>query len=111
MLKVIKRSVMLMCIAGLVFAPSALGDSFRVRATAGDQWSPDFRHIAKGDRIVWKNPTSSFHNIVSSSSNWSYDKNLPPGEKRDKRFRRRGYYEYRCTIHPGMNGSIHVGRR
>ena len=40
----------------LVWSAPSLGDTQRIKAS-GTSWSPDFRHIVKGDRIVWKNPT------------------------------------------------------
>lgn len=117
MLKTLKRGVMVATIAGLVFAPSALGDTFRVRATANNKWNPDFKHITRGDRIVWKNPArhNRVHNVVATSDNWNKSETLSPGESTRKRFRKNGTYKYRCTIHSqgkcgsnDMCGVIHV---
>lgn len=110
MSRIIKLGFVLALVAVFALLPAASADTFRVKATRNDTWNPDFKHITRGDRIVWKNPTGYFHNIKSTSNNWDYRKNLPPGETRAKRFRQRGTYEYKCTIHQGMNGVIHVGR-
>ncbi len=108
-------------VAGLVLAPAAIADTFRVKATRNDTWNPDFRHIQRRDRIVWKNPArfNTVHNIKAYSNNWNKFERLSPGERTRKRFRRRGTYKYRCTLHSdmdngqctGMCGIIHVGRQ
>jgi plastocyanin len=105
---------------GLLLTPAALADTRRVKATANDKWDPDFRHITKGDRIVWKNPArhDQVHNVKAYSNNWNKFETLSPGESTRKRFRRRGTYKYRCTLHSdldngqcsGMCGIIHVTR-
>ena len=108
-------------IAVVALAAPSPADTFRVRAsgTPGNfTWSPDFRHIAKGDKIVWKNPTSSTHKVTAYSNNWSKNATISPGERTSFRFRKRGTYKYRCTVpgHSslsggecnGMCGEIHV---
>lgn len=100
-------------------APHAVADTYRVKATAADEWKPDFRHIVVGDRIAWKNPADldTLHDVKSYGKNWDMEKvNLSPGEVHRKRFKRPGSFRYRCTIHSnlengtcsGMCGLIHV---
>ena len=117
MLKVVKRSFMVVVVAGIVLAPNALGDTFRVKATANDKWNPDFKHITRGDRIVWVNPArhDTVHNVIATSSNWNKSVTLSPGERTGKRFKKNGTYKYKCTIHSSgkcgagdMCGIIHV---
>jgi plastocyanin len=118
MVKQIKRAVVLIVVAGVMLAPSALGDTFRVRATANNRWNPDFKHITRGDRIAWKNPAkhNTVHNVKAYSNNWNKFETLSPGEVTRKRFRKNGTYKYRCTLHSTMNngdcngmcGVIHV---
>lgn len=107
-------TVVAMVIFGLIGA--AVADTFRVRATSENRWKPKHRYITKGDRIMWRNPTSRSHNIRAYGGNWSYSRSLPPGERRAKRFRKRGTFRYRCTLHStlssgrcdGMCGVVHV---
>ena len=102
-------------------APAA---TFGVRAT-GDaptnfRWMPDFRHIVKGNRVSWKNPTEATHRVVSYSGPWDKNTAIAPGETTAKRFRKPGKYLYRCTVtgHStlsngecrGMCGEVHVTR-
>ena len=106
----------------VVAAPSpAPADTYRVRA-AGEpgsfRWKPDFRHVNKGDRIVWKNPTSATHTVTAYKGQWSKNSSVPSGEKTSFRFRNKGTYKYRCTTPghsslsdgncSGMCGEIHV---
>ena len=102
-------------------APAA---TFGVRAT-GDaptnfRWEPDFRHIVKGNRVRWRNPTEATHRVVAYSGRWSKETAIAPGESTSKRFRRVGRYLYRCTVPghstlsdgecTGMCGEVHVTR-
>lgn len=125
----VKRSVAAVALAGLsivAFSGVSAADTYRVRAS-GDapstyRWQPDFRHIVKGDRIVWRNPTNVSHRVVAYKGRWSKNTTVPPGEKTRKRFRRAGTYKYRCTLPghstlsadestcTGMCGEIHVTR-
>jgi plastocyanin len=103
---------------GLLLVPAASADTFRVKTTDNNRWNPDFKHIHKRDRIVWKNPArhNKVHNIKATSNNWNKFETLSPGEATRKRFRNTGTYKYRCTLHSnvnngqcnGMCGIIHV---
>jgi len=105
-------------VALVVLAGPSPADTFRVKATSERTWNPAFRHISKGDRIVWKNPTSGTHTVTAYSGRWSKNTTLPAGERTSFRFRRTGSYKYRCTRPghsavvngecSGMCGEIHV---
>ncbi|MBB4660902.1 copper-binding protein [Conexibacter arvalis] len=64
--------------------------------------------IARGDRVVWRWRDGGIrHNVVSRSfrgtgarSSGSYGVT----------FRRAGTFRYRCTLHPGMDGTVVVRR-
>lgn len=117
--------VALVLAAGVLTAvsPASSGATFRVRATGGPgtfRWDPDFRHIVKGNRIRWRNPTNVTHRVVAYSGPWSKNTAIGPGESTVKKFRRAGTYLYRCTVTghsalsggecSGMCGQIHVTR-
>lgn len=113
--------VSVLALALVVVAAPAPADTFRVKA-AGDpgtyHWQPDFRHISKGDKIVWKNPTSANHTVTAYKGPWSKNSTIKPGERTSFRFRKNGSYKYRCKTpgHStltngecnGMCGEIHV---
>ncbi len=97
--------VVLLASAGVAFAITK-----RVRATNDNRWRPRHQYISRGSYIKWRNPTNRFHDVKSTNRgrNWNYHRDLPPGSSVRKRFRRAGDYHYRCTLHPGMTGWIHV---
>lgn len=111
--------VMALAVVSLVaFAGPSTADTFRIRATSDREWSKPFKHINKGDRIVWKNPTSGTHTVTAYAGRWNKNATISPGEKTSFKFRRNGSYKYRCT-QPGhsslvngecngMCGEIHV---
>ena len=118
-----RRVVVAAAALGLVlaFPGTSMGDSFRVRATGSSPnfaWDPDYRHITKGDRVVWKNTTSASHRVVAYKGPWAKDTTIGPDETTAKRFRRTGTYRYRCTMPghstladgncQGMCGTVHV---
>ena len=39
---------------------------------------------------------------------WSSDPSIVPGATWEVKFSKAGTYAYKCTIHPGMNGSLTV---
>lgn len=124
-MKVSRLIVALAVLATLVLAPGvSSGATYRVRATGSSpttfRWDPDFRHITKGNRIKWTNPTNASHRVVAYKGRWSKNTTIAPGETTAKRFRRAGTYKYRCTLPghstlsadgtscTGMCGTVHV---
>jgi plastocyanin len=124
-----RRLVVAVALASLSlvgFPGVSSGDTYRIRATGDSpstyRWTPDFRHIIKGDRVVWRNPTSVSHRVVAYRGRWSKNTTIGPGETTRKRFRRTGTYKYRCTVPghstlsadesncDGMCGVVHVTR-
>ncbi|HJR44462.1 MAG TPA: hypothetical protein VJ927_02555 [Actinomycetota bacterium] len=81
-------------------APASLGDTSRIRAsgscTEDPHWEPSRRTIVRGDRIVWRNPTSCDHTVTAYGGGWSKSTGLPPGGSTAKRFRRTGTFKFRC---------------
>lgn len=116
------RLAIVATLAGALLVPTAsLGDTFAIRARRCDTaqgfcWKPSFRHITKGDRIRWRNPTNVAHTVTAYGGGWSKDVTVSPGEGSAKKFRRTGAFEFRCRFHStlsngdcnGMCGTIHV---
>lgn len=88
------------CALLLVLVPSAsLGGTTRFRAagcTGDPRWEPTRRTIARGDRVVWRNPTNCDHTVTAYGGGWSKSTGLPPGGSTAKRFRRTGTFRFRC---------------
>lgn len=121
----IRRMAVAVLAVGMVFAfpATSMGDTFRVRAVGSSpatyEWDPSFRHVTKGDRVVWKNTTSVSHKVVAYKGRWSKDSTIAPDGTTAKRFRRTGSYKYRCNLAghstlaedgtcTGMCGTVHV---
>lgn len=107
----------------VVTATSSLGDTARFRAAGCSEdphWKPTSRTIARGDRIVWKNPTSCYHTVTAYGGGWSKSAALAPGDRTAKRFRKSGSFEFRCLtrghsalengVCTGMCGRVRVAR-
>jgi plastocyanin len=101
----------------LVAIPGASQSAtFAVKATDGKDWKPASLTVARGSKVVWKNPTGATHNVTAYKGSWSKSTTLESGEHTSKTFRRSGTYKYRCTIHSsiengkcdGMCGKIRV---
>ena len=103
------------------FPLASSGATYAVKAVKNDngkwRWNPDFRHIVKGNRIVWKNPSGKRHTVTAYGGGWSKDVTLSSGEQTAKRFKKAGSFSYRCKKHSslaadgscnGMCGQIHV---
>ncbi len=101
-----------------IFPAGAQAAQAPVKATENNEWAPEIRRIEPGDRVVWKNPTSAFHNVKAYGTNWSKYADLEPGQTTSKRFLKKGLYRYICTIHGykqdgrcvGMCGAVRVRR-
>ncbi len=120
--KLVALALAMVCV--VAFQGSSLAESYRVKAVRNAEgnwlWSPDYKGILKGDRIVWKNPATSrvHHTVTAFGGGWSKDVRIDPGETTAKRFRTTGAYFYRCRNHStlsngvcrGMCGHIHVSR-
>ncbi len=107
----------------VLMAPTSLGDTARFGASGckeNPHWEPAKRTISKGDRIVWKNPTSCDHTVTAYSGRWDKNTGLAPGDSTSKRFRRAGLYKFRCMtvghsvledgVCTGMCGRVRVTR-
>ena len=126
MAPVTRSLVALVAAAGLLTAVPATsaGATYGVRAAGSVgsfRWEPDFRHITKGNRVRWRNPTNVTHRVVAYRGPWSKSTSIAPGESTVKKFRRAGTYLYRCTVTghsslsssgecSGMCGEVHVTR-
>jgi plastocyanin len=107
----------LMVVTGLVMASApAISATTTVKATNSDAWSPASKTVAKGTKVVWKNPSGDDHDVTSYKGAWNKRSGLSEGGKTSFSFRKAGTYKYRCTRHSqlsngtckGMCGKIQV---
>jgi plastocyanin len=83
-----------------------LGTVARVRMVDGNRFRPATLTIARGARVRWVNRDNVSHTTTSNTGLWA--ETLSPGERFVRRFRRAGEFDYRCTFHTGMIGTIVV---
>jgi plastocyanin len=83
-----------------------LGTVQRVKMVDGNHFRPQTVTIARGTKVRWVNRDNVSHTTTSNTGIW--DATVAPGERFTKRFRRAGEFDYRCTIHTGMIGTIVV---
>ena len=71
---------------------------------------PVAAELAAGGTVTWTNtsPAPNSHDLVATTSNWQLGRTLGPGESFTTTIAQPGRYQYRCTIHAGMNGTIDV---
>jgi plastocyanin len=106
-----RRFVGAFVLAGALAAIPAVsqGASFTVRATGDREWKPARLSVARGSKVVWKNPTDSTHNLVAYKGAWNKSNTLAPGERTAFTFKSSGTYKYRCTLHSDLDGSVCEG--
>lgn len=63
--------------------------------------------VAEGTKVTWTNADSVVHTVTDVNNN--FDSNLiNPGESWSYTFTKEGTYNYYCTLHPWMRGTVEV---
>ncbi|MDP9351926.1 MAG: cupredoxin domain-containing protein [Chloroflexota bacterium] len=89
-------------------APAQQGKTVIVEAVDGNKFAPATITINVGDTVTWRNSDPNTpHNSVSVDDLWDSD-NLETGDEFSFTFEQAGTYEYVCTYHNGMNGTVIV---
>lgn len=70
-------------------------------------FSPRDLTIKTGTTITWTNRDSVPHDATDQASDWGTGF-LSQGESASVTFESPGVYEYECTIHPNMTGTLNV---
>lgn len=96
-----------------------------IKARTNNTWTAGGHIWAKiGEKVIWKNPTSAPHDVKSynQGKRWRLKRtNLRTNSRNEvvRRFKRRGNYYFRCTLHSfsdgnggyeGMVGIVHARR-
>lgn len=63
--------------------------------------------IAVGTTVTWVNNDSTSHTSTSNGVGWNSG-TIAPGRQFSFAFQNPGTFPYRCTIHPGMVGTVVV---
>lgn len=68
-------------------------------------FEPETIEVGVGEEVTWRWQEKVSHNIVGKGG---IDKKVADSGTYSRAFEEKGTYDYRCTIHPGMTGSIVV---
>lgn len=81
-----------------------------VKVDANDKlaFAPASSTAHVGDVIQWTNSGTVPHTVTFDQYSSLSDPTLAPGATWEVKFTQPGTYSYKCTIHPGMNGTITV---
>ena len=71
-------------------------------------FNPEEKNITAGDTIVWVNQDSVYHSIFSDTNMFASD-SIAPGGNYSHTFEVSGTFDYHCSLHPNMKGTIIVG--
>ena len=70
-------------------------------------FNPQSITVAVNSTVTWTNKDNMTHNVTSDSG-WFVSGNIAPGATYSHQFTTAGTYNYQCTIHAGMTGSVVV---
>jgi plastocyanin len=80
-----------------------------IKAKEGNSWTG---HISAkiGEKVIWRNPTFGPHNVKSynQGKRWRLQRTqleINNGNQVVRRFKKRGNYYFRCTIHSSSDGN------
>lgn len=90
-------------VAGMLSGGTGVAATKRVKAKPSDKWRKVHTYIGKGDKVVWKNPTSQQHDVTFYRGS-RFSRQLPPGGKVAKKFKKKKTFLYRCVRHSGIVG-------
>lgn len=88
-------------------APDAsTGEYGQGKNEATSSFSPSNISVAVGGTVTWTNHDVTAHTTTNSAGAWNGS--LAPGATFSRTFPTAGTFDYRCTIHPTMTGSVTV---
>ena len=111
------RWVVLMCVAAAACggSDSVTGNNPGNTPTAttsvtmsSKQFQPAAILVSKGATVTWTNQDGFPHNVTFSNASITSIANFSTGSQSTVMPAAAGTYNYNCTIHPGMNGTVTV---
>jgi|GEM_PF-1650612 len=103
MVAMVLAATLLLASAGVAQATNV------IKATSTRHWNPASTSVAKGTKVVWKNPTTATHTVTAYSRNWSKNVTLSPGRTTSFLFKNSGTFKFRCTIHSTLSNGVCSG--
>jgi plastocyanin len=72
------------------------------------QFDPKTVSVPKGGTVKWTNDDSVGHDVTGSDFKSGSAGGLSGGDTYSHKFATAGTFKYRCTVHPGMEGTVTV---
>lgn len=64
--------------------------------------------VAVGGTVTWSNGSVVVHTVTSNTNAWEPGPDLDPDATFQVTFTQAGAFDYRCTLHQGMTGTVSV---
>jgi plastocyanin len=64
--------------------------------------------VGVGDTVTWTNNDSVGHDVTADSFSSGEPGGMAPGDTFEQTFDEAGTFDYVCTVHPGMEGTVIV---
>ncbi len=74
----------------------------------GIKFVPPEVTVAAGDTVTWTNEDTVGHDVTGDSFSSGDSGGLQNGDTFKFTFKKAGTFDYVCTVHPGMEGSVTV---
>jgi plastocyanin len=100
-------TVVLAAVAVLVGGAQAAKETPVIVAMAGRAYQPAELTVGLGQTVVWQNQSITHHTVTSTTKLFE-SSSIAPSESYSVTFSNPGTFDYECTIHPTMKGSIVV---
>jgi plastocyanin len=79
-----------------------------VQETAGLKFDPASITVSSGGVVQWTNAGTAPHNVTFDANPELTSGTMAGGDRYQVKFTRAGQYQYHCTFHPGMDGTVTV---
>jgi plastocyanin len=74
----------------------------------GIAFNPAEITVKAGDTVTWTNEDSAGHDVTADDFNSGSPGGIAQGDTFEHTFDTAGTFEYVCTVHPGMEGTVKV---
>jgi plastocyanin len=74
----------------------------------GGAFDPATITVRVGTRVRWINASGNIHNVTFEDSSVGHSATMASKDSFEITFKKEGTYKYRCTFHPGMEGTVVV---
>ena len=112
LLAVAALGLLLTSVTGYVTRDRSDGGASLARNTvriADFAYGPDVLRVPAGETVSWINDDQEPHTVTSDAGGPLDSGSIPGGGTYRARFETAGTFDYVCTIHPSMRGTIEVG--